>query len=142
MSALHEQSGISAAARPDYRAMTAPEISKISASGLITIGAHSITHPVLSGLSPNEQTEEIRGSLDACANFIGYPPRAFAYPYGEYSDETAKIVGDAGFEIACAAHPCGVSSQSQILRMPRLQVGAWSASELRVEMRNVDQERN
>ena len=140
MSALYDQAGLSAAARADYRAMTAAEIRKIAASGLITIGAHSVTHPVLSGLSRNEQVEEIRGSFDACADVIGRPPRAFAYPYGEYSEETISVVNDAGYEIACAAHPFGVSSHSRTFRMPRVAVGVWTASELRSAMGNVDQE--
>ena len=52
MTSLHQQAGVSEIARQSHRIMTAAEVRQTAASGLVEIGAHSVTHPVLSGLSP------------------------------------------------------------------------------------------
>ena len=65
---------------------------------------------------------------------------AFAYPYGDHDDETVEIVGDAGFEIACTTRACSTSARSQMLRMPRVAVGAWNASELSAAISSVNPE--
>jgi peptidoglycan/xylan/chitin deacetylase (PgdA/CDA1 family) len=140
MAALHRQASVSGAARPSHRAITAAEVVKMTASGLIEIGAHSVTHPALSQLMPADQRAEIERSRDACSMLIGRVPRAFAYPYGDYDNSAVEIVGDAGFDVACTTQACGVGVRSQILGLPRLAVGNWNALGLKAAMRSVDPE--
>jgi peptidoglycan/xylan/chitin deacetylase (PgdA/CDA1 family) len=140
MAALHRQADIPALARPSHRVMTAAEARRISSSGLIEIGAHTVTHPMLSRLAHDEQLSEITRSREACRELVGYEPRAFAYPYGDYDNSTAEITGDAGFEIGCTTCAAGVGPRTQPLTMPRLQVRAWSSSELAATMGALDHE--
>ena len=140
MVALHRQANVSEAARPSHRAITAAEVVKMTTSGLIEIGAHSVTHPVLSQLTIAEQRAEIGRSRDACVDLVGRRPQAFAYPYGDYDSDSVKIVGDAGFDVACTTRPYGIGVRSQMLRLPRLAVGNWKASELKAAIRSVDPE--
>jgi peptidoglycan/xylan/chitin deacetylase (PgdA/CDA1 family) len=63
------------------------------------IGAHTVTHPLLSRLSPERQREEIVGSLDRVEAETGERPRSFSYPVGlpgAFNDETAACLRDAG----------------------------------------------
>jgi peptidoglycan/xylan/chitin deacetylase (PgdA/CDA1 family) len=140
MGALRRQAGVTGPARQSHRVMTASEVRGISASGLIEIGAHSVTHPALSQWTRAQQASEITRSRDACRELVGYQPRAFAYPYGDYDDDTVKIVGEAGFQIACTAHSSGVAALTPDLRMPRLHVRAWRPLEITAAMRRVDRE--
>jgi peptidoglycan/xylan/chitin deacetylase (PgdA/CDA1 family) len=55
-------------------------------------GAHSRTHPHLPSLSGPELAAEVMGSKDDLAALLGYPPVAFAYPYGEYNDAVCDSV--------------------------------------------------
>jgi peptidoglycan/xylan/chitin deacetylase (PgdA/CDA1 family) len=69
----------------------------------ISIGAHTISHPILSRLAPERAWEEISGSRSMIAAACGFAPRAFAYPNGKPSDYTAGVAGlvrEAGFTCA------------------------------------------
>jgi peptidoglycan/xylan/chitin deacetylase (PgdA/CDA1 family) len=68
-----------------------------------SIGAHTVTHPILSRLTPARAQEEIRGSKAAIEKVLGDPVRAFAYPNGrpdDYNETVTRLVQEAGF--ACA----------------------------------------
>lgn len=68
-----------------------------------SIGAHTVTHPILSRMSEDRARAEIEGSRSMIETACGRPPRAFAYPNGgpeDYTAVTRRLVRDAGF--ACA----------------------------------------
>jgi peptidoglycan/xylan/chitin deacetylase (PgdA/CDA1 family) len=67
------------------------------------IGAHTVTHPVLSRVSPERAWAEIVGARDAIETGLGTRPRAFAYPNGgpdDYTAEVTAMVRRAGFTCA------------------------------------------
>jgi len=67
------------------------------------IGAHTVSHPILSRVTIERARTEILGSRDMIQGACGTVPRAFAYPNGGPADYTAavvKVVREAGF--ACA----------------------------------------
>src|SRR5262249_51326431 len=78
------------------------EIRKMSKQG-ISFGAHTITHPVLGGLSTAQLQDEIGGSKKTVEDRLQSPVRHFAYPFGKYADfdcSTKKIVQAFGFSTA------------------------------------------
>jgi peptidoglycan/xylan/chitin deacetylase (PgdA/CDA1 family) len=69
----------------------------------VSIGAHTVTHPILSRLTPDRARVEIEESRRMVELGCGRAPRAFAYPNGgpeDYTETTARIVQDAGFSCA------------------------------------------
>ena len=74
-------------------------IAEMRASGLLTIGAHTINHYALTKLSQNEIRDEMKRGRDVLEQRIGEQPRHFAYPYGDASSaarrefETAEQLG-------------------------------------------------
>jgi peptidoglycan/xylan/chitin deacetylase (PgdA/CDA1 family) len=138
MTSLHQQASVPEIARESHRVMTAAEVRQTSASGLVEIGAHSVTHPVLSKLSREEQSSEIRLSRDACRDLVSHSPLAFAYPFGDYDDATLAATAEAGFQIACTTTACCIGRRAESLQLPRLQVNGWNAGELVAAMRNLD----
>jgi len=67
------------------------------------IGAHTVSHPILSRLTLERAREEILGSRRAIEAAVGYPPRAFAYPNGgaaDYTSDVVDLVRAAGFTCA------------------------------------------
>ena len=137
---LHRQAGTSASPRQSHRIITAAEVRRIASSGLIEIGAHTVTHPVLNQLNREEQRLEITQSRDRCRELVGHLPKAFAYPFGEYDDDSVAIVKEAGFDIACTTQSFGIGASSRVLQMPRSAVGAWNASELAAAMYRLNPE--
>lgn len=129
LSEIGEWSSCDLAAREMHRAMTAQEVRNIS-DGLITIGAHTLTHPTLPAHSANVQFKEIAESRRVCEDLAGAKVRAFAYPFGDHNDTTVRAVREAGFDLACTVDARAVSRRNaEPLRLPRIYVGDWKADE-------------
>jgi peptidoglycan/xylan/chitin deacetylase (PgdA/CDA1 family) len=69
----------------------------------IAIGAHTVSHPILSQLTPEEARAEVVESHRMIGAACGRAPRAFAYPNGrpeDYSPAILALVREAGFTCA------------------------------------------
>jgi peptidoglycan/xylan/chitin deacetylase (PgdA/CDA1 family) len=67
------------------------------------IGAHTVTHPILSRVTAERARAEVLGSREMIQGACGAAPRAFAYPNGQPADYTAAVVDlvrEAGFSCA------------------------------------------
>jgi len=68
-----------------------------------TVGAHTVSHPILSRLEREPARAEIAGSRAAIEAACGRAPRAFAYPNGgpdDYTPAVVDLVREAGFTCA------------------------------------------
>lgn len=116
-------------ARPDRRMMMSQEVAQLARGGLITIGAHTVTHPVLSRLPPESQYEEIARSKQTLEEVTGMEVRLFAYPNGgkqDYTEETVRLVRSAGFHGAYAAWDAPLTEPVDQFQMPRVMVRDWN----------------
>lgn len=129
MRELRGQAGGPAEPRPSHRPMTPAELQSIR-SPRIEIGAHSLTHPSLPTLSPDEKRHEIVDSVGRCAAISGAAPRTMAYPYGDFDAEAEQLAEDAGFVCACTTEHAFVGERTRAFAMPRRQVGDWSSGRL------------
>ncbi len=68
------------------------------------VGGHTVSHPILSRLSDAAAGNEIGAGREQLAQWLGEPPRAFAYPNGvpgrDYGARDVALVRGAGY--ACA----------------------------------------
>ena len=103
--------------------MDADELRQLRAAGLVDVGAHTRTHPVLAAQPLELQRAEIAGSRADLEESLDAPVRGFAYPFGkpgpEYAPATAALVRDAGFAWACAIHPRPVTRRTRVHEIPR-----------------------
>lgn len=115
---------------PEDFSMTVEEVGELADAHLIQVGAHSVTHPVLTALSSSEMWDEITVSKSECERLSRRAVSGFAYPYGEFNGDTIVAVRRAGFGFAC-------STQTQFIdidrfnryALPRLQVMNWAAED-------------
>lgn len=72
--------------------MNKSEIKELSKEGMY-VGSHTYNHMWLGSLSKEMQNEEIEKSIDFLKN-IGAPTQNWimCYPYGDYNEETLKIL--------------------------------------------------
>ena len=105
------------------RALRADQISDLTKDGLIELGAHSDTHPLLSSLSPADQHAEIAACKKSLERFTGRGVHAFAYPHGDHSEVTIGIVREAGYQCACTSIPDVCSSRTDPFALPRFWPG-------------------
>jgi peptidoglycan/xylan/chitin deacetylase (PgdA/CDA1 family) len=102
--------------RGEARALNSPTIK---------IGSHTLTHSSLPHLASDEKLSEIRDSAVLCEAITGECPRDFAYPYGEFDEESEAMVAQSGFYCACTTEEGGVYSAARRTALPRLGVGNW-----------------
>ena len=132
LSQLRAWASTPADARDSHRTLTSPEVRQLQDGGLIEIGAHTLTHPVLSRLRADEQRLEIAGSREKLEAIVSRPVHSFSYPFGspdDYTEDTARIVREAGFECACSNFCRRVSSKTHRFHLPRMLVRDWNGRE-------------
>jgi peptidoglycan/xylan/chitin deacetylase (PgdA/CDA1 family) len=112
-------------ADPLSRPMAHSEVRHLVDGGLITIGAHTATHPSLPGLERTAREREIVESKRACEALIGMPITGFSYPYGEFSAEVQRRVKIAGFAYAVSTDHAHITRKSDRFALPRIQVLDW-----------------
>jgi peptidoglycan/xylan/chitin deacetylase (PgdA/CDA1 family) len=128
---LRDWAGVSAGARPTHRALDAAQLRALAAEPGITIGAHTMTHSVLSLLSARAQLAEFAQSRAALERAIGTPVLSAAYPYGTRGDVSAasmRAAREAGFDFAMANEPGAAWRWSSRWRVPRHLVRDWDAA--------------
>jgi peptidoglycan/xylan/chitin deacetylase (PgdA/CDA1 family) len=131
---LRSAAGVSGAARETHRPLTAQEVRELDAGGLVEVGGHTVTHPVLSRRSVDEQREEIVTDRRRLGELCGREPRLFSYPFGgldDFSKETSDIAREAGYDAAFANVPAVVKPWTDAFRIPRVLVRDWDADTLR-----------
>ena len=107
------------------RVMDADELRRLRGLGLIDVGAHTRTHPVLAARAARGPARRERGELAPTSEaWLDGPVRGFAYPFGkpgveEYAPQTAALVRDAGFDWGCAIHPRPVTRRTPVHEIPR-----------------------
>lgn len=115
-------------ARPERRMMTAAEVATLATGGLIEIGAHTVTHPVLSTFGYEQQRWEIFQSKKELEEITGREVRVFAYPNGgraDYTDMTVDLVRAASFLRSYAAWDAPVDAPVDPYQIPRVMVRDW-----------------
>ena len=80
--------------------MTPAQIKQLAECG-VTIGAHTVNHPILKVLPEEQQQQEISRSKQQLEEWLGQSVQHFAYPNGaegvDFDDVTLKLVQQAGF---------------------------------------------
>jgi peptidoglycan/xylan/chitin deacetylase (PgdA/CDA1 family) len=118
--------------RRQHRCLTEDELRQLAVGDLVEIGAHTLTHPVLSGLSPDQQQHEIGGSKRRLEALTGKSITSFAYPYGKkihYTQHTVKTVRANGFDCACSNFGGLVTRSSNRFVLPRFQPMDWDGDQ-------------
>jgi GT2 family glycosyltransferase/peptidoglycan/xylan/chitin deacetylase (PgdA/CDA1 family) len=88
----------------------------------IEIGSHSVSHPQLTKIGPDEAAREIRDSA-AQIEAAGLPrPRSFAYPHGEWSEAIAASAAAAGYDAAFTIDHGRCRAGSRRYALPRIEV--------------------
>ena len=85
----------------------------------INFGAHTLTHPDLTRLSPDRMEAEVRGSREIIETSLGIRPDSFAYPYGRYNTRVRDIVRKY-YQCACSDTLGMATSASDMFAVERI----------------------
>jgi peptidoglycan/xylan/chitin deacetylase (PgdA/CDA1 family) len=116
-------------ARLTHRPLLSEELRTLAQGGVVEIGAHTVTHPFLPAYSARLQQDEIQQSKMYLEQLLERPVTNFAYPFGHYTKETAKLVQASGFTSACTCVAETVWKHSDCFELPRFDVRNWNGQE-------------
>jgi peptidoglycan/xylan/chitin deacetylase (PgdA/CDA1 family) len=103
------------------RPMTWEQLAALD-DGLITLGAHTVTHPVLASLPDDRLTAEVVGARDDLAGFASFR-RVFAYPYGDgaaVDGRARRALRAAGFEGGFTTTPRALTGREERMALGRV----------------------
>ena len=118
------------AQRDPPRLMMTPETVAAFGRDGFDIGAHTVNHPILAMQAADVARFEIQASRDWVAQVTGSAPLSFAYPNGrpgrDYDDSHARMVREAGYELAVSTAWGCTNRRSDVFQLPR--VAFWDRS--------------
>ncbi|HEY1677607.1 MAG TPA: polysaccharide deacetylase family protein [Candidatus Sulfotelmatobacter sp.] len=106
--------------------LTGGELRELAAAGM-TIGAHTMSHPMLSQLPADMAYFEIHDSRAQLESLLTQPVWAFAYPFGNPESVTPEILAmprKAGFDAAFVNFGGGLGTALPVFALPRVHVTA------------------
>ena len=63
----------------------------------VTFGSHTVSHPHLPRLSPDDAAREIRASKSALESLLGTRIDYFSFPFGDHSEKDVSLCREAGY---------------------------------------------
>jgi peptidoglycan/xylan/chitin deacetylase (PgdA/CDA1 family) len=136
LAALQVWCGAPSAPRTSHRVMTAEELVAIESDGTVEIGAHTVTHPLLTALPPDQQAEEMRQSRDTLEAILGHRVASFSYPFGGADRSTARLAQSLGFDHAVTVLEETMWRRSDPFLLPRFAVRDWDGAQFEHRLAN------
>lgn len=107
---------------PDDLMMTTTQLRRLSAAGM-TVGGHTVSHPILSSLSDAAAEREIRLGKQVLEERLQREVRLFAYPNGkpgrDFAARHVAMAKRAGFAIALSTEPGVARREDDLFQLPR-----------------------
>jgi len=111
---------------PKYEACSWSQLREMADSGLVEIGSHSVTHPILTTLTDRESWQELTLSRTQIEEGLGRKINSFCFPNGKASDyrpAQLRQVIDAGYTSAVVTRFGLAGNGSDPYELPRIGVG-------------------
>lgn len=113
----------------DWRGRAAPprpllgwsDIVRLAAEG-VDFGGHTVRHPDLTALSPQDRAAEIEGCTAAITRHLGRPPRHFAPPYGRSDAALRQMIAGHRYHSACGTRLGQAGPDDDLFDLPRLEM--------------------
>ena len=127
--AIFEPLDISRSEYAERMAMSWEQINCLGQDPLVTIGAHTRSHPSLAGLDDEEARAEMDDSRRIIQERTGLKVDHFSYPYGspmDVTDRDARLVSELGFKSAVTTETGNVYPyhRKKMTRLPRVHIPA------------------
>ena len=107
--------------QPPGRMLSWAEIEDVVNAG-IEAASHSHAHPQLDQLPPHRLRYELATGKTVLEDRLGSPIIGLAYPFGYSGARVREAAREAGHRYSCAVENTTMSSESDLLALPRLTV--------------------
>jgi hypothetical protein len=108
------------------RNVSLDELRKIAGTGLVDIGAHTMSHPILTNEATSDSEYEIRASVGELSRILGRHVEHFAYPNGiagmDFDVREEAILRSQGIRMAFTTHSGHLGQHNHPFRIPRIPI--------------------
>ncbi len=108
----------------EREAMTKDELISIASSRYVTVGSHTVTHPILPTCTEDVAVFEIFESKKILEQWLRKEVNSFSYPNGDYSQREIELIKKAKFDIAFTGSPGYLTKQGliEMYEVPRFEI--------------------
>lgn len=107
--------------------MTVADVRALAASPLVTIGAHSHCHNILSQIPEAAVSESLRTSKVLLEEWTGQAVTDLAYPNGDSNDVVARCAAETGFRSGFTTERRAWAQTDSVYRIPRIGIGRYDS---------------
>jgi peptidoglycan/xylan/chitin deacetylase (PgdA/CDA1 family) len=103
--------------------LTAGQVRRLGRDPLVTIGGHTVSHPVLRQLTDEASRQEIGACRKRLQAVTGQPIRHFAYPFGNrvaFGAREEQIVRETGYATATTTRARRLTPADRLTALPRI----------------------
>ena len=107
--------------------LTTEQVAHLSRDPLVTIGGHTVSHPVLRQLTVEDSRQEIGACRERLEAVTGRPVRHFAYPFGNrvaFGPREEQIVRESGYASATTTRARRLTRADRVTALPRIMLTA------------------
>jgi peptidoglycan/xylan/chitin deacetylase (PgdA/CDA1 family) len=131
---IEELSALARVVTPDkppakYRPCSWSELREMAESGLVDIGSHTVSHPIMSSITDDESWQELVRSRREIESGVGRQVTCFCFPNGMAEDfraSQARQVANAGYSCSVVAEFGLVARGGSPYEIPRIGMGQKS----------------
>lgn len=108
----------------ERESMTVEELRAIATSPYIHIGAHTVTHPILTNCSDEIARSEIVQSKSVLDAILPFSVSSFSYPNGDYTEREVSMLKNNGYKMSFTTKSSLIQPNMKIdfFRLPRFEV--------------------
>lgn len=110
---------------PNYN-ISPEQLIEMDRSGVVTVGAHTLNHPILSNEEIEDAQMEITGSVSQLSQFLERQVTAFAYPNGlpgyDFCEREMTAARNAGIKTAFSCQATPFTANDNPLAIPRVEI--------------------
>jgi peptidoglycan/xylan/chitin deacetylase (PgdA/CDA1 family) len=107
--------------------LTIGDLRELAACSLITIGAHSHCHNILTQLSKDGIRNSIQKSKNLLESWINRTVSYFSYPNGDYNDTVINILKETEFTCGMTTNSKPWGTNASYFTIPRIGIGRYDS---------------
>jgi peptidoglycan/xylan/chitin deacetylase (PgdA/CDA1 family) len=116
---LFEWAEVERTVRKTHQVLDSGRLRELSTGKHIQIGSHTVTHPDLTALPPEEKLEELNGSRRTIEAMLDIQVNTISYPHGRYDLDTIELTRSAGYQLALGTGRSKYPDLDQLFQLSR-----------------------
>lgn len=109
-----------------YQNMSIAQLREVDTDGLVTIGGHTMNHPILNNEDDQSATFEINESVKQLAKLLNHPIKCFSYPNGipgyDFTQREQNLLIANGIKLTFSTEAKNFHSKNDLMSIPRIGV--------------------